>query len=233
MIMSMQALLIIAPIVSMLVSCSSADERPPANRARDTGYQRVADTVSRSHRTIPTAYTLTDTTEWGNLLEEGRRALLRRRGVVIDTVDLGFGLANVGEDSLVFLPVRTDTVPLHTEPVPSYESWPTAHVLWTPLSRRELSDFLPLFDAYASSPQISPESVIYYWGISKQKPAKRLYAMRYEFRTGRLDSLFLNREDPLATDYRYYLGLPQIDGTKISFGDVILDDATWRIISSR
>jgi hypothetical protein len=40
----------------------------------------------------------------------------------------------------------------------------------------------------------------------------------------------LNREDALATDYRYHLGVPQIEGDKVSFDGVILDSATWRVI---
>jgi hypothetical protein len=230
MIMPVRTLLIIAPILSVLAGCSSPDPQMPPNKAVASGPQRTADTVSRSERALPSRYVLTDTTDWGNPLEEGTRAILRRGVTSIDTVDLGFGVAAVGQDSLVFLPVRTDTVALMTDTGPSYESSRTDHVLWTPVRRRELSDFLPFFDADRSSPTISRNSVIYYWGIARRKPANRLYAMRYEFRTARLDSLFLNREDALETDYRYHLGLPQIDGNKISFDGVILDDPTWRVI---
>src|SRR5215212_7449274 len=162
--------LLTASILPLLISCSSPDPQLPANAALASAPQRMADTVSHSQRTLPLGYMLTDTTDWGNPLEEGKRAVLRRGAVAIDTVDLGFGVAPVGEDSLVFLPVRTDTVPLTTDSVPSYESSPTEHVLWTPVSRRELSDFLPLFDAYVSSPKISREWVIYYWGIARRKP---------------------------------------------------------------
>ena len=230
MIMPVRTLLRIAPILSVLAGCSSPDPQMPPNKVVASGPQRTADTVSRSERALPSRYVLTDTTDWGNPLEEGTRAILRRGVTSIDTVDLGFGVAAVGQDSLVFLPVRTDTVALMTDMGPSYESSRTDHVLWTPVRRRELSDFLPFFDADRSSPTISRNSVIYYWGIARRKPTNRLYAMRYEFRTARLDSLFLNREDALETDYRYHLGLPQIDGNKISFDGEILDDATWRVI---
>lgn len=164
------------------------------------------------------------------MFEEGQRAILRRGGVTIDTVALTFGVAAVGEDSLVFLPVRTDSVPLPTASVPSYESFPTEHVLWTPVSRRELRDLLPFFNAFFSSPTIPRESVIHYWGLAPHDKASKVYAMRYDFRTARLDSLFLNREDSFATDYRYHLGLPQIRGNEVSFDGVVLDRATWRVI---
>jgi len=162
--------------------------------------------------------------------EDGQRAVLRHGGVTIDTVDLYFGVSVVGEDSLVFLPVRTDTVPLTTTSVPTYESFPTDHVFWTPTSRRKLSDVLPFFDAYLSSPTIPNMSVIHYWGIAPKRPTNRLYAMRYDFRRARIDSVYLDREDALATDYRYHLGIPQIHGNEVSFDGAILDASTWRVI---
>jgi hypothetical protein len=180
--------------------------------------------------TLPAGYALTDTTNWGTIEEDGQRAVLRRAGVAIDTVDLNFGVAAVGQDSLVFFPVRTDTLPLPTTSVPSYESYPTEHVLWTPVSRRELRDVLPFFNSFISSPTTPRDGVIHYWGVQPYGKTNRVYAMRYNFRTARSDSLFLNREDPVATDYRYHFGLPQIHGTEISFDGLVVDSATWRII---
>jgi hypothetical protein len=236
----MRALLVAVPILCLLVSCAGPEPQLPPGTASAPGPQRMPDTASASgpqrmpdtapasQQTLPSGYTLTDTTNWGTILEEGQRAVLRRGGITIDTVDLTtFGVAVVGEDSLVFLPVRTDTVPLPTASVPSYESFPTEHVLWTPVSRRELRGLLPFFNAFFSSPTIPRESVIHYWGLGAHG---RLYAMRYDFRSARLDSLFLNREDPFATDYRYHLGLPQIHGNEVSFDGVVLDSATWRVI---
>ena len=181
--------------------------------------------------TLPAEYTLTDTTDWGTMLEEGKRAVLRRGGVVIDTVDVTlFDVATVGRDSLVFLRVRTDSTPLRFDSTTSYESYPTAHVLWTPVFQRRLSDFLSFFDDYFSSPTIQNESTIFYWGIARRDTTNRLYAMRYQFRTAHLDSVFLDREDPLATDYRYHLGLPQVLPTEVTFDSIAVDATSWRIV---
>ena len=227
-------------VLCLVISCARPEpELPPVGVASSTS--RAADTMSASRQqgrpdtapavaaALPSGYSLTDTTDWGTMLEEGQRAVLRRGGIMIDTVDLAFGVASVGKDSLVFLPVRTDTAPLPTAPN-AHESFPTDHVLWTPSLRRQLRAFLPFFDAYFSSPVVTPDSAIHYWGIAPHAPTNRLYAMRYNFRTARLDSLFLNREDPLATDYRYHLGSPQIHGNNVSFDGVVLDRATWRVI---
>jgi len=230
------------PILSLLVSCADPEPQlrpetasvPGIQQLPDTGWasgpQRVPSTASTSQSALPSGYTLGDTTDWHSMLEEGRRAMLRRAGATIDTVDLTFGVAVVGKDSLVFLPVRTDTLPIAIDSVVWYESFPTQHVLWTPVRRRELSDLLPFFNANFSSPTIARESVIYYWGIAPHDTGSSLYAIRYDFRTARLDSLSLNREDRLATDYRYHLGLPQVRDNEVSFDGVVLDRTTWRII---
>ena len=77
---------------------------------------------------------------------------------------------------------------------------------------------------------MAPESVIHYWGRAPRDSTSRVYAMRFDFRSARLDSLFLNREDSFATDYRYHLGLPQIEGNEVSFDGLVLDRTTWRVI---
>lgn len=224
-------------IPSLLASCGAPEPQLPPVKALpqampDTtppAAPEVADTSSQEPAILPAGYTLTDTTEWATIMEDGQRAVLRRGGAVIDTVDLAFGVAVVGKDSLVFFPVRTDTLPLTTTSVPTYESWPTEHVLWTPTSRRELRDLLPFFNAFISA-AVAHGTLIYYWGVSPHDQTNRLYAMRYDFRTAHLDSLYLNREDQLGTDYRYHLGTPQIHGNEVSFRDIVLDRTTWRII---
>ena len=207
-------------------SLDTASSPQPASDSQPT---RLPDKASASRPALPSKYTLTDTTVWYTMLEDGHRAILRRGGVMIDTVDLAFDVAEVGTDSLVFLPVHTDTIPIRTSDPPWFESFPTEHVFWTLSSRRKLHDLLPFFDDYFSVPDITG-SVIHYWGVARRDSSNRLYAMRYNFRTAHLDSLFMNREDPLATDYRYYLGTPQDYGREVSFHGVVLDSATWRVI---
>lgn len=233
-----QSLLIVVAVVSLVAGCAGPEARLPQATASAPG--RVADTsppakpqpeiVPVSASSLPAGYTLTDTSGWAFFEEDGQRAILRRGTVAIDTVDLYFGVSVVGEDSLVFLPVRTDTIPLSSASVLTYESFPTEHVFWTPTSRRKLRDLLPFFNADASSPTTPSMSVIHYWGIAPHPPTNRLYAMRYDFRTARVDSVFLDREDALATDYRYHLGIPQIHGSEVSFDGVVLDSSTWRVI---
>lgn len=230
-------------ILALLVSCADPEPHVGAESTTTWVPRRMGDTTTVSpapprvpdspptpQDTLPSGYALTDTTNWGTIEEDGQRAVLRHGGVTLDTVDLTFGVAVVGQDSLVFFPVHTDTVPLTTTSVLSYESFPTEHVLWTPDSRRQLRDLLPFFNAFISSPTTPRDGVIHYWGVQPHDKTNRVYAMRYNFRTAHLDSLFLNREDPLATDYRYHFGLPQVHPSEVSFDGLVLDRTTWRLI---
>lgn len=228
--------MITVPILSLLIGCADPEPKSPptvgAQRLPDTalasGPLPVPDTAAPQD-TLPSGYTLTDTASWATILEDGQRAVLRRGEVMIDTVDLFFGVAAVGHDSLVFLPVRTDTAAFAMDSVTVHESYPTQHVFWTLASRRELRAFLPFFNAYFSSPTIARQSVIHYWGMEREGSAYRLHAIRYDFRTARLDSLFLNR-DSAGTDYRYHFPPPQVQGNEVSFGGAVLDATTWRVI---
>jgi len=179
---------------------------------------------------LPPGYSLTDTAEWGNPVENGDRAILRRGNEVIDTVALEFEVVTVGKDSLIFLAVRHHTeLFIPGDSSSGYESFPTEYIFWTPSSRRELRGFLPFFKSDNSSPIVSDESVIHYWGIATPAPEFRVYAMRYDFRTTRVDSLFTHVDD-LASDYRYYLPVPRVSDTAVSFGGLRLDKTTWKAI---
>jgi len=226
----MRSLLIAVPILSFLVGCAGPEQQRMPEVGSGPAPQQLPKTMPAPESGLQSEYTLTDTAEWGNMLEQGKRAILRRGGAVIDTVDLDFGVAVVGTDSLVFLPVRTDPKPLRMDSTVWYETSLTGHVLWTPLRRRKLSNVLPFFNAELSSPTIADKLAIHYWGLPPKDTTCRVYAMRYDFRTARLDSLFLRHQSFGPTDYRYVFGVPQIKGTEVSFGSVVVDRETWRVI---
>lgn len=236
----MRALLVALPILCVIVSCAGRkrENTPepatvalspfPHDTASSLRPQQVPE-VAAPGAALPVGYSLTDTTEWGNMLEGGKRAILRREGALIDTVDVDVGVYPIGKDSLVFLLVRTDSVPFFHDSTAFYEDSATEYVLWTPIWRRELRDLLPFFKSDNSSPLIANNSVIYYWGIASPGPEYRVYAMRYDFRTAKLDSLFTHVDD-LGSDYRYYLRTPRISDTEVDFRGSRLDRATWRLI---
>jgi hypothetical protein len=228
----MRVLLIAVPIVSFLVSCAGPEPQRMPEAASAPAPQTLPERTSAPRSGLPLGYSLTDTTDWGNAIgEEGKRAVLRHGREIIDTVDLAFGVLAAGKDSLVFLPIRTDSVGF-SDGAGSivHESSPSVHFLWTPLRRRKLSDVLPFFNADLSSPTIADKLAIHYWGLPHRDTTCRLYAMRYDFRTARLDSLFLRHQSVGPTDYRYVFGVPQIKGAEVSFGRVVVDRGAWHVI---
>ena len=181
------------------------------------------------------SYTLGDTLQWATMIEEGKRVVLRANGTLVDTVEVLFGVHHLGQDSLVFFPVRAyDADSAEAAMLSAPAAWPTDHVLCTPSGRRTLGEILPHFNSGFSSPAVI-DSAIYYWGMKPEgsQGSYRLYAMRSAPRQARLDSLFLRQEAP-ATDYRYFYGPPFKENGAIVFdgGDAkaLIDPATWRVI---
>jgi hypothetical protein len=218
--------------------------RPAANKAshtQDSATTQVIDSVippseeAQAPCSTSATYSLTDTTRWATELEEGERAVLRAGTSVIDTVDLTFGVQPVRGGSLIFLPVKTfavDSIEASLLSGPPGE--PTDHVLCTRTERRALSSRLPYFNSNFSSPVVL-DSALIYWGIRAPTGTgpHRLYAVRYDPRTNRVDSLAL-REEALATDYRYYLAPPLREGNLIAFegkdSTALVDRAAWRLV---
>ena len=216
---------------------------PAANKASHTGDSttgRGVDSVSASSAGVAlcgasATYVTTDTTRWATMLEEGERAVLRAGATAIDTVDLSFGVQPLGGGSLVFLPVRSmavDSVEASLLSGPAGQ--PTDHVLCTPTERWTLRSRLPYFDSYFSSPVVLDSAVVY-WGVRAPTDGgpDRLYAIRYDPRTKRVDSLPL-REETLATDYRYHLAPPLREGDAITFegkdSTALVDPVKWRLV---
>ena len=169
------------------------------------------------------------------MIEEGKRAVLRAGGAIIDTVDVAFGVHAVGRDSLVFLPVVAyDLDSAQRSQMNGPPAAPEEHVLCTPSGRRVLSEMLPHFNSGFSSPTVI-DSTVYYWGLKllDANGRFRLYAMRFAPRTARLDSVFLREEMP-ATDFRYFYGPAFEQEGAIVFegggGRAVVDPATWRVL---
>ena len=156
-----------------------------------------------------TAWTLTDTMPWANLVSEGRYALLRRDDVVIDSVDLAFGVQVVGHDSVLFLPVRPDTSP------EGMVRNITDHVLYDGHTTTLLRDIVPHFNSLFSSPAVI-DGALLYWGLQHENGVDSVKAIRYEFRRRRLNIQPLT-DSIVGTDDRFYFTPPHLEGKEIVF----------------
>ena len=226
-----------------MLGVGACGEQTDDRRATDTTARADSQVVtgtdlSRATTPCPTGapYALRDTSDWATEIEEGKRAVLRVGGTIIDTVDVLFGVHALGRDSLVFLPVLAydvDSGAAAAKTVPS--AGPDEHVLCTPGGRVLLSTVLPHFNPGFSSPSVI-DSTLYYWGLNLQDEhgRYRLYAMRFSAREGRVDSLFLREETP-GTDFRYFYGPPFEQDSAIVFDGgearALVDPRAWKVIS--
>ena len=224
-----------------ICACGESRDRRLAGDSRAAIDSPVAISADASTPGAPcpagAGYTISDTSDWATMIEEGKRAVLRAGSAIIDTVDVAFGVHAVGHDSLVFLPVVAyDLDSAQRSQVNGPTAAPEEHVLCTPSGRRVLSEVLPHFNSGFSSPTVI-DSAVYYWGLKllDANGRFRLYAMRFAPRTARVDSVFLREEMP-ATDFRYfYTPAFEHEGAIVFEGGgarTAVDPATWRVLRS-
>lgn len=149
-----------------------------------------------------TTYSVSDTMPYSNGPTSGQLAHLFYNGNFVDSIDVWFGVQSIGCDTVAFATIAS------TDPR-SKEADIQAYVLFDGNERRYLETLVPHFHNYFSSPTVLASS-LYYWGIDVEQMfrAPRIYAIRYEFSSGRIDSVLL--EYGLhGTDNRSYLHPPE------------------------
>ena len=166
-------------------------------------------------------FSLRDTTEWETDVGGGKRALLYVGSVLVDTIDVEFGVHRIGRDSLVFLPVHEDDI--------------DRHVVFDGTTCVTLNATLPYLDDYFSSPMVEGTR-FHYWGLRQiREGMDGLYAMRFDFGRSRLDSLFLDSTG-VGTDYRYHFHVPKISGDTVEYatqGVTYLVDSSYKRLTRR
>jgi hypothetical protein len=184
--------------VAALAACDTGASRGPA--AGDS--------------TAAPTYALSDTVPFTAVVGGGSRALLHRNGAVIDTVDVAFGVQRVGRDSVIFLPVRSDTAIAGAD-TGANAAHITEHVVFDGATRTLVKDMVPHFDSRYSSPAVLA-GALYYWGIFESNGIDSVQAVRYEFARRRLNALPLPVTRPATAD-RFFFTPPFLDGKEFVF----------------
>jgi hypothetical protein len=165
-------------------------------------------------------------------------ARLYRDGKPIDTVFSGFGLPEVGKDSILYRKLlvyadtlrdsATDTVMniiLSGEEGGLYLYDKAAEI------KTNLSAALPFYHAF-SSPSVSAGSLLY-WGVAKADPEFRIYAMRYGFAARKIDSAFLYLDGLETDNTEYFPAVERVNGAytypAADGSSIVLDSAFHRI----
>ena len=168
-----------------------------------------ADDGPHDDATNPADFSLRDTTDYETFAGGGRYALLYHDGTLTDTVDLAFGVPVLDSGNILFLPVSASFGE------PPTEDWYTIghHVLYDGRERTQLGELVPHFEPGFSSPVVI-DNRLYYWGIRESDGM--LYAIRYEFSGGDIDSTSLE-EQVLGTDFRWNLLPPERDDDRLIY----------------
>jgi hypothetical protein len=170
---------------------------------------------------LPAGFTLTDTATYLDETSGGELALLRREGVLVDSIDLEFGVHAVGTDSVLFAPVTR-----RPGPEDDVRAGPDGPVLWAGGEKRSLESLgIPYFDPSFSAPAVH-DSVLYYWGWSDRGTGtSRLYGARYDFASRAVDTVFVAVAS-VATDDPGYLPRPARQSGAVVFAY----DSVWRTL---
>jgi len=162
-----------------------------------------------------------DTAAYTNDIYAGRLACLYCADTLVDSIETAFGLPAVGADSVVYLKVET----LNRGMLRG--TYFTKLILFCRGQVSVLSDSLPLYNEHFSSPAVV-DSSLYYWGLG----AENIYAMRFNVRKARLDSIRLNIQGSVITDAPDYFGRPKEHSGGILFavkdGQKFVVSRDWR-----
>jgi hypothetical protein len=187
--------------IASVAACSSGGDQAANAKQSEASVAAVA------------PFQLRDTSEWVGMVDGGRRAVLERDGVMIDTVDLAFGVHALGRDTLLFLPVRTGYFEVGANGDSTGYPAIGEHVLWTRGERRSIKPRLPWFEPYFSSPTFA-DGALHYWGLRplrEEGGRYMVYAGRWRVAADVVDTLALDSLD-LHTDARGALAEPVVAG---------------------
>jgi len=206
---------LILGIALITYSCRS-DREPRATSQTDshaaaTSSLGPADT-SPPPAGLPVGFSLADSAAYSTASNEGMRAVLRATGTLIDTVEAGFGVHQVGRDSVLYQPVRGPQDSVEGENFYDLGEY----TLYYHGQRSEVTKVVPYLDRCFSRPVVDGADV-YYWGLAL-RTTLRAYAARFNFRTHAVDTLRLAGFEIPGTDNCGFLPAPYRDSTGFRFG---------------
>lgn len=157
----------------------------------------------------PGVHVVRDTAAYENTLSGGEFGLLVRDGLVVDSIDLHYGVHRLNSGAVTFLPVTpSDDAPDALDV--------TEHVVFDGRKAVPLNTFLPDFSDYFSSPTVL-DGMVYYWGLERIGAGEyRVHARRYDAQRRKIDSCFLVATE-VATDYRGHFATPVRKGDWVAF----------------
>lgn len=179
-------------------------------------YKKQPDTTFASYN-----YHFTDTGYYNTGIGDGVYVVLKRKGKLIDTIDLYYGVKQIYGDKFLYYKIRGGGPASKGDSNPQYKKSINAspdHYIIVADNRNELlNNLTPDFDDYFSSPAIVDHR-IYYWRIKKIDSADhiRVSAAEYDPATKKTYDHFI-MNDILETDDGGYFPQPYSKNDTIYF----------------
>ncbi len=150
-------------------------------------------------------WSLQDTLKLKNMLEgEFLASKLFVDSKLIDSIDVQFGVHEIGKDSLLYLSVSN-----FGEDSAAYRD---NYYILKDTIKSNISSSIPIFNSNFSSPSLI-DNHFHYWGL-KESDTKTgntdIFAMKYNFSNHKIDSVFLGNY-LIATDFRDYFKQPSFE----------------------
>ncbi len=152
----------------------------------------------------------------------GSYAIIKRNGAIADTIDLWFGVKDLGNDTYLYQPLRGEIDPAAGGLLLN----PAEYVLVKNNKKLLLSATLPNFDEWFSSPN-AINSKIYYWQLENIDSAgtEKVSAAQYDPLTKLTKSRYLTNE-LLETDNTNYFSPPYLEKDSVVYE--IEDNKKWK-----
>jgi hypothetical protein len=211
--------------VLVLFSCYSTN-KPAAHRSDSNIAVKVSETSKpKSNRLTFTPYklneyyTAVDTGTYTNdgPMTGGSYAIIKRNGIVADTIDLSFGLKDLGNDTYLYQILNREIDPDIQHSANKLLFDQGDYVMVKNNIKSRLKAMLPDFDGYFSSPNAIDEK-IYYWQLKAIDTlgTEKVSATEYNPLTDVIKSKYLTNT-VLETDDAYYFGPPYLEKDSVVY----------------
>lgn len=155
-------------------------------------------------------YTVIDTGTYGNNgpIGDGLYAIIKRKGMRVDTIDLTFGIKDLGNGVYFYQTLTHVTDPEIVESKGTLCLDLQAYLVVSNKNKTNLSNLARHFDDYYSSPSVI-DGKIYYWQLEKTdaQDTQKVFAAAYNPETKQTKSFFLIN-DAIETDDSNYFTAP-------------------------
>lgn len=164
-------------------------------------------------------YTVIDTGKYSNdgPMSGGTYAIIKKNGILADTIDLYFGVQDLGDQTYLYHTLKDATEPGEKQSKEDLILDVKKYLLITNNHKSTLKELIPDFDDYFSSPAVI-NLRIYYWQIKKIDTAGKYKILAAEYSPLKKETKnYYLKDDYIETDDSGYFPQPYSKNDTIYF----------------